>query len=136
MTKLLEGKTSKEYIESLKAYLADHDTTHRASVKAQDPANAIRKTGNITSETIRHIQEDLALYFANFATEYGARQYEVGMVDLAMFQVKVKTLCQCGVLSIYNNAILVSIFQLVRSCPPTCPIDLPDAMELIRTYVF
>lgn len=134
--RMLEGKTSKEYIESLKAHLIKNEVTRRIYYKAQNPDNSITQTENLTHDSLLHIREELALYFANFATEYGFKQYEVGMVDLARYQVKVQTLNQCKVLNMYNYYILVTIHQLVTACPPTCLIELPDARSLIDMFVF
>ena len=136
----IQGKTSKEYLESIKAYIAEHDQINCVSVKAQAENPESSTLRNIRTkcpgDTLRGIQEDLAEALANCATWQGAGNYDLAEEERAKFFAIIKTLGRCDILPSCNYYMLVAIRNLVQSFPPQCGVTYQDALDLIRQYVF
>lgn len=136
----IQGKTSKEYLESIKAYIAEHDQINCVSVKAQAENPESSTLRNIRTkcpgDTLRGIQEDLAEALANYATWQGAGNYDLADEERAKFFAIIKTLGRCDILPSCNYYMLVAIRNLVQSFPPECGVTYDDAMKLIKEYVF
>ncbi len=132
----IEGETSKEYLESIKKYMAENPETRDLFANAQKPEHAIKRTNTVTNATVLSLRSDLATYLSDFTSSCAARAWEFSDIDRRAFRVMIKTLCTVHIIDHVTFAVLVRIIDLARSYAPECGLSFIDADKLLRMYFF
>lgn len=135
MTKI-EGKTSKEYLESLKAYIDEPGDLANFSRSAQKPEYAVKRNESMTDKQVEAIQRELASSLARFGNGLAADDLIEAYSGHEAFHAQVRTMRQCGVLLDTPYVVLVCIKNAVHLFPPQTCFYPEDALELIKRYVF
>lgn len=132
----IEGKTSKEYLESLKAYIDEPGELAKLSRRAQTPEFAVKRNEVLTDKQVSEIQNELAFSLANFGNGLAAENEVQADAERISFYTQVRTMRQCGVLHLTTYCVLISIKNAVNSFPPQEAFYPSDALKLIKRYVF
>lgn len=132
----IEGETSKEYLESIKKYMAENPETRDMFANAQKPEHAIKHTNVERDAMVLSLRSDLAQYLSDFTISIASREWEVAESSRQGFRGMIKALGRVGILDPVTFAALVRILELARSYGPTCGLSFIDADKLLRMYFF
>lgn len=132
----IEGETSKEYLESIKKYMAENPETRDLFARAQKPEHAIPRTNVVSNDVVFSLRSDLAQYLSDFTISIASREWEVAESSRQGFRGMINALGRVGILDPVTFAALVRILELARSYGPKCGLSFIDADKLLRMYFF